>query len=91
MSQLPRTSGDMIIDNIEYLSDLLGDMLSTVDRIRKTLPTRETLHDLSLSEDIYQAIEVNRVMADTATLVWSAEKTKDILTTVFADLSAEDA
>lgn len=85
-----RTSADIIVDNVEYLTDLLSDMLSTVDRIRKNLPPRDDIRMLSLSDDLGQVNEVNRVMADTTTLVWSAEKTKEILNDVFNDLSPDE-
>ena len=88
--QIPRTSGDIVIDNIEYLSDLLSDMLTTVDRMRKLLPIREDIHNLAFSDDINQVNELNRVMADTAIAVWAAEKTKDILSNVYSDLSPDE-
>lgn len=90
MTQLPRTSGDVIVDNIEYLSDLISDMLTTVDRMRKLLPARENVRELAFSDDIGQVNELNRIMADTATAVWATEKTKEILTNVFTDLSPDE-
>ena len=88
--QIPRTSGDIIVDNIDYLSDLLSDMLTTIDRLRKILPAREDVHNIAFSEDINQVNELNRVMADTVTAVWATEKAKDILSTVFNDLSPDE-
>lgn len=88
--QIPRTSGDIIVDNIEYLSDLLSDMLTTVERMRKLLPVREDIRNIAFSEDINQVNELNRVMADTSTAVWATEKAKDILSTVFNDLSPDE-
>ena len=88
--QIPRTSGDVIVDNLEYLSDLVSDILTTIDRTRKLLPAREEIRDLAFSEDIGQVNELNRVMADTAIAVWAAERTKDIVTNVFNDLSPDE-
>ena len=84
-----RNSGDVVVDNIEYLVDILNDMLSIADKIARSLPERDSIRALALSEDVGQTNEVNRVMADTSTLVWSAERTKDLLINVFNDLSPD--
>ena len=89
MNSQIRNSGDIVIDNVEYLVDILNDMLSIADKIARSLPERDSIRALALSEDVGQTNEVNRVMADTSTLVWSAERTKDLLINVFNDLSPD--
>lgn len=85
-----RNSGDVVVDNIEYLADIVADMMTIVDKIGHSIPERNTIHELAFSEDIGQVNEVNRVMADTSTLVWSAEKTKELLINLYNDLSPDN-
>lgn len=85
-----RNSGDVVVDNIEYLADIIADMMTIVDKIGRSIPERNTIHELAFSEDIGQVNEVNRVMADTSTLVWSAEKTKELLINLYNDLSPDN-
>lgn len=85
-----RNSGDVVVDNIEYLTDIVADMMTIVDKINRSIPERNTIHALAFSEDIGQVNEVNRVMADTSTLVWSAEKTKELLINLYNDLSPDN-
>lgn len=85
-----RNSGDVVVDNIEYLADIVADMMTIVDKIGRSIPERNTIHELAFSEDIGQVNEVNRVMADTSTLVWSAEKTKELLINLYNDLSPDN-
>ena len=85
-----RNSGDVVVDNIEYLADIVADMMTIVNKIGRSIPERNTIHELAFSEDIGQVNEVNRVMADTSTLVWSAEKTKELLINLYNDLSPDN-
>lgn len=85
-----RNSGDVVVDNIEYLTDIVADMMTIVNKINRSIPERNTIHELAFSEDIGQVNEVNRVMADTSTLVWSAEKTKELLINLYNDLSPDN-
>ena len=86
MAQQIRTSGDIIIDNVDYMCDMLEDMINTLYRAKEFIPQRTILQDISLSQDVVAVNNLNRAMADTQTLVWSIERTKDLLVDFTSEL-----
>lgn len=85
--QMPKTSVDMLIDNIAYAADIIADMSDRIMAIKRCLPPIEAMRDIAYSADYPAIYAQNSFMADTATLVWSLENSRNLLTMIGNQIS----
>lgn len=88
--QIPRTSVDMLVDNIAYASDMLSEMCDKIAFIKRSIPPMEAMRDVAFSNDFEAIANQNGVMADTAVLVWTIEKAKELLSTIGSEIIGFD-
>lgn len=87
MNQHTPTCGDAIIDNIEYMSDLLESMLQISDKIRRVLPSRDQLREIATSDDFKAINELNKVMSSAFAINWALENANTTLVNLANDLN----
>lgn len=84
--QIPRTSADMLVDNIAYASDMLNDMIDKIMSIKRCLPPIDAMRDIAFGGDFNAIYDQNSIMSDTAALVWSIEQSKSLLNNIGAEI-----
>lgn len=90
IQQMPKTSVDMLIDNLAYASDILAEMTDRMMAIKRCLPPIDAMRDVAYSADYPAIYSQNSFMADTSTLVWSLENSKNLLTMIGSQISETD-